>query len=97
ALDSLEAPPARARGGALAADLAAALVTADGATAEVEISREDADAFLTELIDSQVLVSDLSPPVTGPEAIHDLVDHLAGLDAGQGGARRRAAERAARA
>jgi lantibiotic biosynthesis protein len=93
ASDYLEATLERARGGALAADLAAALVTAEGAAAEVEISREDADAFLTELIDSQVLVSDLSPPVTGPEAIHDLVDHLAGLDAGQEGARRLAAAR----
>lgn len=93
ASDYLEATLEQARGGALAADLAAALVTAEGAAAEVEISREDADAFLTELIDSQVLVSDLSPPVTGPEAIHDLVDHLAGLDAGQEGARRLAAAR----
>ncbi|HEY6322075.1 MAG TPA: lantibiotic dehydratase [Thermoanaerobaculia bacterium] len=93
ASDYLEATLERARGGALAADLAAALVTAEGAATEVEISREDADAFLTELIDSQVLVSDLSPPVTGPEAIHDLVDRLAGLDAGQEGARRLAAAR----
>jgi thiopeptide-type bacteriocin biosynthesis protein len=93
ASDYLEATLEQARDGALAADLAAALVTAEGAAAEVEISREDADAFLTELIDSQVLVSDLSPPVTGPEAIHDLVDHLAGLDAGQEGARRLAAAR----
>jgi thiopeptide-type bacteriocin biosynthesis protein len=93
ASDYLEATLERARGGALAADLAAALVTAEDAAEEVEISREEADAFLTELIDSQVLVSDLSPPVTGPEAIHDLVDHLAGLDAGQEGARRLAAAR----
>jgi thiopeptide-type bacteriocin biosynthesis protein len=93
ASDYLEATLERARGGALAADLAAALVTAEDAAAEIEISREEADAFLAELIDSQVLVSDLSPPVTGPEAIHDLVDHLAGLDAGQEGARRLAAAR----
>jgi thiopeptide-type bacteriocin biosynthesis protein len=93
ASDYLEATLERARGGALAADLAAALVTAEGAAAEVDISQEEADAFLAELIDSQVLVSDLSPPVTGPEAIHDLVDHLAGLDAGQEGARRLAAAR----
>ena len=92
ASDYLEATLERARGGARAADLAAALVTAD-ANAEVEISGEDADGFLTELIDSQVLVSDLSPPVTGPEAIHDLVDHLAGLEAGQEAARRLAAAR----
>jgi lantibiotic biosynthesis protein len=91
--DYLEATLERARGGARAADLAAALVTADAADPELEISQEDADAFLTELIDSQVLVSDLSPPVTGPEAIHDLVDHLAGLEAGQEAARRLAAAR----
>jgi lantibiotic biosynthesis protein len=95
ASDYLEATLERACDGARADDLAAALVTAEGAAAaaEVEISREDADAFLTELIDSQVLVSDLSPPVTGPEAIHDLVDRLAGLDAGREGARRLAAAR----
>ena len=92
ASDYLEATLERARGGARAADLAAALVTADD-DAEIEISREDADAFMTELIDSQVLVSDLSPPVTGPEAIHDLVDHLAGLEAGQEAARRLAGAR----
>jgi thiopeptide-type bacteriocin biosynthesis protein len=100
--DYLEATLERARGGARAADLAAALVTTAAATdpadtaaadGDFEISREDADAFLGELIDSQVLVSDLSPPVTGPEAIHDLVDHLSGLAAGQEAARRLAAAR----
>ncbi len=66
---------------------------APAADGDFEISREDADAFLAELIDSQVLVSDLSPPVTGPEAIHDLVDHLSSLAAGQEAARRLAAAR----
>lgn len=105
----LEATLERAAKGAKAADLAAALVTAggggnpagtgavgasgDAAAGDLEITQEDADAFLTELIDSQVLVSDLSPPVTGPEAIHDLVHHLAGLPAGQEAARRLAAAR----
>ncbi len=96
ASDYLEATLERARGGARAADLAAALVTTDepgAADPQLEISQEEADAFVTELIDSQVLVSDLSPPVTGPEAIHDLVDHLAGLEAGQEAARRLAAAR----
>jgi thiopeptide-type bacteriocin biosynthesis protein len=99
ASDYLEATLERARGGARAADLAAALVTpdapdgADAADPELSISQADADAFLAELIDSQVLVSDLSPPVTGPEAIHDLVDHLAGLEAGQEAARRLASAR----
>jgi thiopeptide-type bacteriocin biosynthesis protein len=65
----------------------------DASSGDLEITREDADAFIAELIDSQVLVSDLSPPVTGPEAIHDLVHHLAGLPAGQDAARRLAAAR----
>jgi thiopeptide-type bacteriocin biosynthesis protein len=65
----------------------------DASSDDLEITQEDADAFIAELIDSQVLVSDLSPPVTGPEAIHDLVHHLAGLAAGQDAARRLAAAR----
>jgi thiopeptide-type bacteriocin biosynthesis protein len=68
----------RARDGARAADLAAALVADDP---DGEISREDADGFLTELIDSQLLVSELTPPVSGPEAIHDLLEQLAQLPA----------------
>jgi thiopeptide-type bacteriocin biosynthesis protein len=93
ASDYLEATLERARGGARAANLAAALVSTDAADPEIEISQEDADVFVAELIDSQVLVSDLSPPVTGPEAIHDLVEHLTGLEAGQEAARRLAAAR----
>jgi thiopeptide-type bacteriocin biosynthesis protein len=93
ASDYLEATLERARGGARADELAAALVTTDAAHPEHEISQEDAEAFLGELVDSQVLVSDLSPPITGPEAIHDLVERLAGLEAGQEAARRLAAAR----
>jgi len=37
-------------------------------------------ASVTELIDSQILVSDLATPVTGPEAINDLIDQLRGED-----------------
>ncbi len=94
--DYLEATLELARNGVRAADLAAALVTVATTPAdagELEITQEDADSFIAELIDSQVLVSDLSPPVTGPEAIHDLVHHLAGLEAGQDAARRLAAAR----
>jgi thiopeptide-type bacteriocin biosynthesis protein len=67
--DYLDATLDRARQGASAASLAAALVEADP-----EISREEADGFIGELIDNQLLVSDLSPAVTGPEPVHDLVD-----------------------
>ncbi len=63
----------RARDGATARALAEALVADDP---DGEITIEDAEAFVTELIDSQILVSDLSPPVSGPEAIHDLLAQL---------------------
>jgi lantibiotic biosynthesis protein len=70
--DYLVATLDRARKGALPATLAAALVEADP-----EVTREEADDFIDELIDSQVLVSDLAPPVTGPEAVDDIVAQLA--------------------
>jgi class I lanthipeptide synthase len=76
----LNATLERAAAGAKAAALAQALVTADP---EGEITLEDAQDFVTELIESQVIVSDLQPPVTGPEAIHDLVAQLGSLPAGR--------------
>jgi thiopeptide-type bacteriocin biosynthesis protein len=68
----------RAAAGARAEELAAALVADDS-----EISLDEAAGFLAELIDCQLLVSDLSPPVSGPEAIHDLVGQLSALPAGR--------------
>jgi class I lanthipeptide synthase len=76
ATDYLDATLERARGGARAEELAAALVAADP-----EVSAEEAAEFVGELIDCQVLVPELSPPVSGPEAIHDLVDQLAATEA----------------
>ncbi|HEV7514771.1 MAG TPA: lantibiotic dehydratase, partial [Thermoanaerobaculia bacterium] len=80
ATEYLDATLERAAGGARAADLAAALVAADP---DGEIALADASEFVTELIDSQILVSDLQPPVTGPEAIHDLVAQLGALPTGR--------------
>ncbi|HBL28849.1 MAG TPA: Lanthionine biosynthesis protein LanB, partial [Acidobacteria bacterium] len=74
--DYLEDTLRRAARGARIADLAAALVAADP---EGEITLEDATEYVGELIDSQILVSDLSPLVTGPEAIHELIEQLSGL------------------
>jgi hypothetical protein len=68
--DYLVATIERARRGALPADLAQALVDADP-----EVTREEADEFIAELIDSQVLVSDLAPPVTGPEAAQSIAEY----------------------
>jgi len=70
----LESMLARATGGARPSELAAALVATDG-----EITLEDAHSYVDELIDSQVLVSDLRPAVTGPEPIHGLLESLARL------------------
>jgi len=72
----LDATLARAAQGARIAGLAQALVDSDP---DGEITFEDADAYVRELVDSQILVSDLSPPVTGPEAVHDLIDQLGRL------------------
>jgi hypothetical protein len=69
--DYLVATLERARNGARPAELAIALVDADP-----EVTREEADDFLHELIDGQVLVSDLAPPVTGPEAVDDIIAQL---------------------
>jgi thiopeptide-type bacteriocin biosynthesis protein len=64
--------------GARIRDLVTALVELDP---DGEVTPEEAREFVGELIDSQVLVSDLSTPVTGPEAIHDLIDQMGRLPA----------------
>ncbi|MBW8876816.1 MAG: lantibiotic dehydratase [Acidobacteria bacterium] len=79
ASDYLEEALRRAEGGARARDVADALVAFDP---DGEVSPEEASEFVAELIDSQILVSDLSTPVTGPEAIHDLIEQLAAMPAG---------------
>jgi hypothetical protein len=70
----LEETLRRAEGGATVEELARALVESDP---EGEIALEDATEFVGELIDSQLLVSDLSPPVTGREPVEDLIGQLA--------------------
>lgn len=66
----------RASGGARIRDLVTALVEFDP---DGEVTPEEAREFVMELVESQVIVSDLSTPVTGPEAIHDLIDQLSRL------------------
>ncbi len=76
--DYLEEALRRAEGGATAREIAEALVAFDP---DGEVTIDEAREFVTELIDSQILVSDLSTPVTGPEAIHDLIDQLGRIPA----------------
>ena len=68
--DALSATLSRAAGGATAADLAAALV-------DSEISRADADEFIGDLVDSQILVPDIGLVVTGDEPTGALAARLA--------------------
>ncbi len=67
----LEATLARAERGVPASALARALVEDDP---DVELS--DAEGFIAELIDSQVLVGELEPAVTGPEPVHGMIAAL---------------------
>ena len=71
----LEAVLARAAGGALREDLARALADPSG-----ELWPE-AEAFIDELIDAQILVSDLEPTLTGPDPVASLADQLRTLPA----------------
>lgn len=64
----------RARGGAALEAVAAVLV-------DDEISQAEADEYVAELVDNQLLVSNARPLVTGDEPAHDLVATLGG-DAG---------------
>jgi thiopeptide-type bacteriocin biosynthesis protein len=60
-----------ARGGA-------ALEAVAGVLADDEISRTEAEEYVQELVDSQLLVSDALPFVTGDEPVHGLVATLGG-------------------
>lgn len=75
----LEETLARAEGGARRKDLATALVESDP---DGDIAPEEAEEYLEELIDSQVLVSDLSPDVTGQGAIEGMEARFAALPSG---------------
>lgn len=80
ATDYLEAVLKRAESGATLSELAQLLVADD-------ISFEEAKAYIDELVASQLLVSDLEPPVTGPEPIHALIPQLTGQPSGAEAAR----------
>ncbi|HEX8113833.1 MAG TPA: lantibiotic dehydratase, partial [Kofleriaceae bacterium] len=86
----LEATVARAAQGARIADLARALVDDDP-----EIALEDAEGYVHELVDAQLLVSSIGPRVTGGEPTSDLLDRarahpeLTGMAARLGDARDR--------
>src|SRR5262245_27688053 len=69
--DYLEVVLAGAAGGATPAELVRALRAHDPDASEAEASE-----YVGELIDQQLLVSELLPPITGVEPIHDLIARL---------------------
>ncbi len=69
----------RAREGATIRELVEALLLLlDGS----EVSEEDAMDYIQELVNAQVLVSSLSPLVTGESPLDDLINQLASLPSG---------------
>ena len=68
--DYLAATLARAERGATIATLATALVDDD-------VSLTNAREYIEELIESQILLPDLAPGVTGPEPVHTLIQQTA--------------------
>jgi thiopeptide-type bacteriocin biosynthesis protein len=74
----LDAALARAADGAMPDEIAAAVLAGDP---DGEISLDDAAGYVAELIDSQLLLSELWPALTGPEAVHGLIETLDGVAA----------------
>lgn len=70
-LDETLARAASDPAGATVSDLARALVST-----AADVTLDDAHAFIAELVAAQLLVSDVAPPVTGPEPIHGLIAQL---------------------
>jgi thiopeptide-type bacteriocin biosynthesis protein len=70
-MPALDATLQRAACGETANALALALTADSGG-----ITREDAEGFIAQLIESQVLVPDLTPPVTGGEPLDHVIEQL---------------------
>ena len=89
--DELAATLERAAGGARLGELAAALVADDP---DGEVTLEDAESFLHDLVDNQLLLPELALPVTGREGGSVMVEELAAVGAAaEAGARLAAAQR----
>ena len=85
AFDALTDTLRRAAEGARLRDLAEALVAAgSGEDPEDAVSLDEAEEFLHELVDNQILTPDLTPAVTGEESTPALLRQLAALGSAPG-------------
>jgi thiopeptide-type bacteriocin biosynthesis protein len=75
----LESVLDRAKTGATIEDLAQVLIL----SADSEIASQEAETFIRELIENNVLVSQLSPVVTGISPLTDIIDQLESLPSGK--------------
>jgi thiopeptide-type bacteriocin biosynthesis protein len=75
--DYIEAALRVAEGGGVPSDLAAKLAEADPS-----FSRDEAEAFIDDLIENQLLLSDFSPTLTGPQPTPILAAQLEGYAGG---------------
>jgi thiopeptide-type bacteriocin biosynthesis protein len=66
----------RSKSGPTPAELVAHILAV---TNDAEITQEDAEAYVQDLIGSDLLVSHLSPPVTGKPPLEDLIEQVRGL------------------
>jgi thiopeptide-type bacteriocin biosynthesis protein len=79
--DTLEAALRLAQGGATTAQLSAMVL---GLPGNEEVTEDEAAAYVQELIDNGLLVSSLTPPVTGQPPLDDLIcqiERLSGTEA----------------
>jgi thiopeptide-type bacteriocin biosynthesis protein len=72
----LEATLERAAGGARRGDLAASLFADLAGDSDGGITLAEAEEYVDSLIDTQILVSDLTPLITGAEPLDDLIERL---------------------
>lgn len=74
--ETLDAVVRRSEGGAFIKDLVEAVLPFYDTNDINEEVKTNIEAYIDELISSQILVSSLYPPVTGPSAVEDLIDQL---------------------
>jgi len=76
----LDAVLDRSQNGATVSELVGSLLAQAG---DCEVTEDDAAAYVAELIDNDVLVSNLAPPVTGRPPLDDLISQVESIPAAE--------------